>query len=365
MLFNTLDRYILAQIIGPVAFSFFVFASLWIVNLLIRLLDLVVSKGVPVEAVSQLLLYSLPTIIVTSVPMSVLMGSMLGIARLNNDAEVIAIKASGISAIRLMQPIVLFACCLCAMVYFLNENIVPKARFLQEEVYINEITLKKPLPKVAKNIFFDGGKRFKLYVRDYEPETETMREVTMFQFTDTYPQITEAKTARIESGNLWVFQNGRTTYLDANGKTEYFIQFDQWIYPISDRYASRIRRKEENKNPKEMNLKELDEQIRIRRAKNLSTLEFETQFHSRLAFPLASIFMMLVGAPMAMRHSRSAKGKANGFGMAILILLLYYVLLTTGNTLGGNGTLPPALANWIPNLTCLGFSVYYIRKALY
>src|SRR5690606_23174978 len=125
---NTLDRYILGQIRSPIIFSFFVFASLWIVNLLIRLLDLVVSKGVEIEPVFRLLVYSFPTIIVTSIPMSVLMGTMLGISRLNSDSEIIAMKASGVSATRIMRPILISGLGLSLMVYILNELVVPRSR---------------------------------------------------------------------------------------------------------------------------------------------------------------------------------------------------------------------------------------------
>lgn len=361
---NTLDRYILAQIRSPILFSFFVFASLWIVNLLIRLLDLVVSKGVEIEPVFRLLVYSFPTIIVTSIPMSVLMGTMLGISRLNSDSEIIAMKASGVSATRIMRPILISGLGLSLMVYFLNEMVVPRSRFLQEQLYINEITLKKPLPKIASNVFFDGGDQFKLFVRSTNPETGDMHDVTMFQFDGDWPRITEAREARIEDGNLWVFEDGVTTTLQSDGRIVHEIRFDRWDYPISNRYADHVTRKEENRNPKEMTLKELQAEITKRKNSGLSTLEHETHYHWKLAFPMASFFMMLIGAPLSMRHNRSSKGRSNGFGMAILVLLVYYVLLTTGNTLGGNGSLPPLIANWIPNLTCLAFGLYCLKKAL-
>ncbi|MCO4781949.1 MAG: LptF/LptG family permease [Candidatus Cloacimonetes bacterium] len=363
MFLKKIDWYILKQVKSPVIFSFFIFASLWIVNLLIHILNLVVQKGVGLEALFKIVIYQLPSIIVTSVPMAVLMGTMLGITRLNNDSELTAIKAAGISPFRLIMPLLFVGAIISTGVFFLNEIVVPQGRFLMQQVYINEITLKKPLPKIVKDIFIDGGKKFKLFIRQYDAKDEIMRDVTLFQFGTVFPQITKAKTAQISGGSLWTFKNGKTIYFDRTGKTEYVIRFEEWIYPISDRYAGNIVRNPENKSPSEMNMKELKKQILIRQQKKLSPKEFQTQYYWRSSFPFATIFMILVGAPLAMKPTRS--GKANGFGMGLLIMILYYVLLATGKSLGGNGSLDPMLANWIPNATSFTIGIILLYKSRY
>ena len=86
--------------------------------------------------------------------MAVLMGCMLGITRLNNDSEIIALKAAGLSPLRLIYPLLLVGLAVSMVIFFLNEKIVPVAKFLSQQTYINEITLKKPLPKVAKKYVF-------------------------------------------------------------------------------------------------------------------------------------------------------------------------------------------------------------------
>jgi len=289
------------------------------------------------------------------------MGAMLGITQLNNNSELVALKAAGISTVRILFPLLLAGLVGSMLVFFLNEKLVPVGKFLSQEVYINEITLKKPLPKIAKNLFFDGGQKFKLYVRDYASEKEVMQDITLFQFTSHYPQITQAREAFIENGNLWVFRDGRTLYFNADGSTNYEVEFEKWTYPISDRYASKIHRKRDNKNPNEMSMSELSHEILERSNKRLDTGDYETQFYFRSAFPFASLFLILVGTPLAMRHNRS--GKSSGFGNSILILILYYVLLSVGKSLGGNGTLPPALANWIPNLFCFTTGIYFLKQS--
>jgi lipopolysaccharide export system permease protein len=358
---KTADRYIINQVKSAVLFSFFIFASLWIVQLLIRILDLIISKGTSLEAVTKILIYSLPMIIVTSTPMAVLMGVMLGLSRLNNDSEIIAFKAAGISTIRLLFPLLCGGLCISLFVMFVNEKLAPISKFLSQEVYINEITLKKPLPKIAQNIFFDGGEHFKLYVRDYNAKDEIMNNVTLFQFGKDFPQVTESRRARLEDGSLWIFEQGRTSSFSTEGFLEYFIQFEKWIYPISERYTQQIQRNRENRSPDEMNMKELKSHIDQRKAQKLDAREFESQFYWRSSFPFASFFLILVGAPLSMRMVRG--GKASGFGMGIFVMLVYYVFLSLGRSLGGNGTMHPLPANWLPNIICTVSGLYFIIRS--
>ena len=355
-----MDKYILREISRPLLFSFFIFSSLWIVNLLIRVLNLAISKGIEFHALFKLILYSLPTVVVTSIPMAALMGTMLGLSRLNNDSEIIALRAAGVSNIRLLSPLIGLGLLLSLLAFFLNEEVVPMGKFLSQEVYSNEITLKKPFPKLARNLFFDGGQQFKLYVRDYSQKDDTMRKVTLYQFTDSFPQVTQAKSAKIEDGNLWVFRDGKTTYFNKDGSIKYQVSFATWSYPISDRYASKIHRKRENKNPNEMNMRELGKEIKIRKSKNLGTLDYETQFFFRSAFPFAALFLIFAGAPVAIRNARGSR--SSGFGMGIFLMILYYVLLSSGKSLGGNGTLPPLASNWMANSFLVVAGIYLLRK---
>lgn len=354
-----IDKYILKEIIRPLIFSFFIFSSLWIVNLLIRVLNLAISKGIELHSLFKLILYSLPTVIVTSIPMAALMGVMLGLSRLNNDSEITAMRAAGLSNIRILCPLIGLAGLLSILSLLLNETVVPMGKFLSQEVYINEITLKKPFPKVAQNLFFDGGQHFKLYVRDYSEEDNLMKNVTLYQFTENFPQLTQAQSAQIQNGNLWVFTDGKTTYFNDDGSVKYQITFKSWNYPISDRYAQKIHRQRDNKNPDEMSMAELKKEIKAREEKKLGSLDYQTQFFFRSSFPFAALFLVIAGSPVAIRHTRGSK--SSGFGVGICLMIIYYILLSSGKSLGGNGTLPPAFSNWSANLFSLIAGIYFIK----
>ena len=327
---------------------------------MIRVLNLAISKGIEFHSLFKLILYSLPTVIVTSIPMSALMGVMLGLSRLNNDSEITALRAAGLSNFRILRPLIILSLVLSLAAFFLNENVVPIGKFLSQEVYINEITLKKPFPKVARNLFFDGGQQFKLYVRDYSEDDNLMKKVTLYQFTKNFPQVTQAKTAQIQNGNLWVFKDGKTTYFNDDGSILYQVSFKTWSYPISDRYAQKIHRKRTNKNPNEMSMRELHEEIEKRKKNKLGSLDYQTQFYFRSAFPFAALFLVFAGAPVAIRHTRGAR--SSGFGMGILLMILYYILLSSGKSLGGNGTLHPLLSNWSANFFTLVAGIFLFRS---
>jgi len=104
-LLKTLDVYIIKELIRPTLFGLMMFGSLWMMNLLIRTVELFVTKGVAGPAVFLIFLYSLPVVLVTAAPMASLLGALLAMGRLNADSELIATKGCGVGYIRLMVPV--------------------------------------------------------------------------------------------------------------------------------------------------------------------------------------------------------------------------------------------------------------------
>ncbi len=342
---KTLDLYILKELIRPTLFGLFIFGSLWMVNLLIQTVHLFVTKGVAFTAVAQIFLYSMPTILVTAAPMASLLGALLAMGRLNADSEIIAAKGCGISYLRMMLPVFAMGFLISLASFWFNDWVVPYANGRQQEVFTNEVILKKPLPRVAKDIFFDGGGSFRMFVRSYSPETEEMQDITSYQFEKTnYPQVTEARRAKLGQG-IWTFEDGVTYVYRADGSLDQELRFGRWVYPFKTKHGEDI--VGGPKAPKEMSFRELLEHIRTRRAQGMPTRHEEVDLWFKTAFPFANLFLVLVGTPLAARNLR---GSGSGIGYSILLMFLYYVLLAIGRALGDGGTISPVVGAWAPNL---------------
>jgi len=361
MILKRIDRYILSEMVSPFIFGLSIFGSLWLANILIKMVNLFVTKGVALRAVVLIFFYSAPAIIITTLPMAALLSALLALGRLNTDSEIIALKAGGIGFGRIIIPVICVGFFVSIVAVGINEVVVPEANKRREKLFVNEVVLKKPLPKIAKDIFFDGGDKFKMFVRNYKPAEELMLDVTMFQFRDdAFPIVTEAKTARIKD-DVWAFENGRVIVLDDNtGALKEEVNFKEWLYPVKSRHADRIDKL--HVSEKEMNMRQLYEKIQERKGKGLPVKKQWSRLYFKTAFPFASFFLVLIGVPFAVGNRRS--GGSVGVGLSILIMFAYYILIAVGKALGETGSVSPLLGAWCPNLIALIVGVFLIRRSL-
>ena len=96
-LFSRLDRYVLGEIVGPLGLGFLVYTFILLLQFLFSSAEMIIRRGLPGSIVGQLVLYSLPNIVVLTIPMALLLGVLVGIGRLASDSELIALRSSGTS----------------------------------------------------------------------------------------------------------------------------------------------------------------------------------------------------------------------------------------------------------------------------
>ena len=118
---HTINRYILREIFVPFALGLAVFTLILLIARILKLVEMVVNRGVPLLEVLKLFSYILPGFLEVTVPMALLLGVLVAFGRLSSDSEIIALKTSGISLYQLLHPVVSFAidhllCCAGALV---------------------------------------------------------------------------------------------------------------------------------------------------------------------------------------------------------------------------------------------------------
>ena len=120
-----LTRYILKEIsshslLGLVVFTFVIF-----IHYLGHLLELVVRHSLPLREMMTLFALPVPGILVLTVPMAVLVGTLIGLSRMAADGEVIAARASGIGLSQFVRPVLLFACAGWALTMWMSLFLSP------------------------------------------------------------------------------------------------------------------------------------------------------------------------------------------------------------------------------------------------
>src|SRR4051794_38820605 len=120
----TLRRYFLREVTVPFLFGIGIFTFILLIARMLKLVELVVNRGVSILEIGKLFAYILPTFLEVTVPMALLLAVLLGVGRLSADSEIVALRTSGISLYQMMRPVAWFAVC----VYVLNLFLAVYAR---------------------------------------------------------------------------------------------------------------------------------------------------------------------------------------------------------------------------------------------
>jgi lipopolysaccharide export system permease protein len=146
-------------------------------------------------------------------------------------------------------------------------------------------------------------------------------------------------------GAHWVFHDGYIRHFRENGPPQVESFTERMFDDMTETPRDFLR---PDKEPDEMTLPELRDHIRRTAASGVDVTGLHVDLHARFSFPFASFIVVLLGAPLTGAIRRG--GHALGFGLALLVGFVYYILLQIGETYGHNGTMPPVLAAWIPNI---------------
>ena len=138
-----LPLYILREHVGPFLFSFSVITLIFMLNLLFRELNRILSKGLPFGVVTEFLVLNLAWIVAVAVPMAVLSASVMAFGRLSADHEVIAMRASGLSHIHLILPCLIAAGLIAGGLIWFNNNVLPECNHRVRQLAI-AIAQKRP-----------------------------------------------------------------------------------------------------------------------------------------------------------------------------------------------------------------------------
>ncbi|MDR1702990.1 MAG: LptF/LptG family permease, partial [Sporomusaceae bacterium] len=173
-----LDKYILKELAGPFMFGVAAITSVFIgTSTLFRIAQYVTQYGASFSAITKLFFYSLPSIIVLTFPMSMLLSSLMAFGRLSASGEITAMKSGGISFYRLALPVFIAAFILSLITVVINEKVVPAANSGYQHTLRVEI-MKNFQPQSQEHIIIkdisEGEMARLVYARKFEQATGVM-----------------------------------------------------------------------------------------------------------------------------------------------------------------------------------------------
>lgn len=327
---------------------------------LFELTDLILVKQVPVVKVLKLLLYKLPAVMVQSFTISILFATLLSLSQLAKNNELTALRLGGISLHRLLLPFLITALVISITSFVVNDKLVPWTNHQAENI-VRRIILQEGLPDLQEGSFFQGTDKRQFHIGRIDEETDKLYEIMVYDDSNEeskFPRLIRADKGYFKN-QVWHLLDGMVYRFNEQGQVSYQSAFQELEINVNQQLDDFYG---DQKTTSEMSRAELREDINLFRESDLDVASLLVDYHLKLAKPFACFIFVLVGAPLTVNNKQ---GRTFGIIASVVIIFLYYVLLSTCRSLGRNGLLSPLMAAWLPNFVFALSGVYLIIKEEY
>ncbi|HUA34646.1 MAG TPA: LPS export ABC transporter permease LptF [Candidatus Binataceae bacterium] len=358
-----LDRYVAREVAVPIAISLGVITLVLVVARLLKLIDLIVNQGVAATEVLALLGYLMPSLIALSLPMAVLLGTMLGIGRLSGDQEIIAARACGVSFGRIALPVIVVAAAIYPIEMLTAMKIAPAAnvKLRGELVDLMHTRATAGLPEKVFNRNFDGMVVY--FDRAEPPGTKLVNVLISDNRNPSARSIIFARSGLLvpHPGDLAVTMRLRDGWIyggDKSRDARHVVQFDTYDIAMTPkeglRYAQPL--------PLELTTVALWHQIKRARHAGHPDIPAEIEMAHRWTIPIAIFPFALLGMTLGLTPVRG--GRSERFAFALMLFFVYYVLMRAGEAFAQAHVIETYVGASVPDLLFIAIAIAPFRRTV-
>lgn len=363
-----LFRYLVSEILPPFFVGLLAFTFILLIGRMVKLIELVVTRGVPLLQIAKLFSLILPTFLEMTVPMAFLLAILLGLGRMSNDQELLAMKASGVSPTQILWPVSAIALVIALATLALTLFVRPAANFaLKKELY--NIAKSRIGTALKEKVFNDDFPKILIYVEEIIPPGNTAQGVLIVDNRDkTREDIILGKVARITTdeesnslglrlfdGSIYEREKSRPGFSQTRFNIyDFRLDLDELVGPVRERESG----------PKEMPLVDLLQAINAKQSRGADAIAEKMELHQRISFGFVPLIFCLLGVSLTLLPRASRANRSWGFMLCIFWLMAYYALLSLGKALGDKSILHPVPALWLPNVIVGGIGIHFFRQAM-
>jgi lipopolysaccharide export system permease protein len=304
----------------------------------------------------------IPSISFQVAPFAILVSTLLTLGLLARSNEITAMRSCGISLLWMSSPFLLFASAVSLVLLTFSSTVIPLASEKAEEIRVIQIEQKPaPITVQAAQPWARLSANALMKISEIDTSGRTVRGVRIFYFGPSFQleRITEAEEARYTSTG-WILVNGHhRRFLE--GDTAELVQFTEQLIKIPlipDDFSSSL-----IGNSDTMTFREIQNYLGRFRHEGFSFTRLLTDYYGRVAFPLVTVVMVVVGIALSLRRSGVRGGSmAVGIGQAFIVGFCYWTTHSVAIALGRGGALAPMLAGWMANALFLSFGLYLLLK---
>ena len=358
-----LYRYTLREMLAPFLLGLGVFTFVLLLARLLRLIELVVNRGLPATQVFRLFTYLLPAFLEVTVPMAMLLAILVAFGRLSADSEITALRSAGVSLYQLTPSVATFVLGSALITMFLATYASPWGNH-EMRLALFEIARTRASAGIRPQVFNDEFSGLTIYTEQVDSKHDRLAHVLIADQRDPSQQNTifaetgelvsdpdrHVVTLRLEDGLIYT--------RDESGRSEYRTEFEHYTVNL-DLQAALAGLSEEDEDPKELTLPALNARIAKNRSQGVPVTRELAEYHRKFAIPFACVVFGLLGLPLGIQPGRAVKSR--GFTVSVAVIFAYYILLSVGQALAEQDRIPAAVGLWLPNvvLGVIGLIVFY------
>ena len=397
-----LERYILKENFKPFVVSLIVTTFVMLLDKIIDLLNLIIEKHLDILTVVSIFL-------ALTIPMAILLASIMSFGRLSVDNELVAFKSCGINIYTLIRPTVMAALLLSVFMVYFNNAILPQTNHMLKNIMI-KANYRRPATAIVPGTF-NSMKNYTIYVK--ERIDDELFGILIYNRENTkFPQTISAKRGRIELANggnslKAILYNGQIHERDQKNPDKYNIsEFKKFTLNLPDLGYKMNKEGTDYRGDRELSSNAMQEIVNERKnkieliqteiidiqenideinsneeeaidknelKKNYNQLnlksdkitslksdirKYQVEIHKKYAIAFACVIFVLIGAPIGMMTKTSGVGMS--FSVSAIIFLIYYGALTIGEEFADKGVISPFLAMWISNIVFSIIGIYLV-----
>jgi lipopolysaccharide export system permease protein len=345
---KTLHLYLTRQVVATLFMTALVFTFILLLgNVLKEVLALLINRHATPWLIFQAIGLLIPYVLVFALPVGMLTATLLTFGRFSADHELTAVRASGISLVALITPILLLSVALSGVCAWINLELAPKCRVNYLRL-LYQIAAEKPTGWLRENQYVSGIGGYTIYVGKIDGDN--LRNVHVYE---TNEKENSRRWFKAPSGHVSVDLPNRKMTLILEKPYGASVQ-DNIVQPLPDQGQILLEldiksAPAQDPEPKLSDMTFTQLRAKIRELENRGVTDITpalVQLHRGVSFSFACIGFTLIGIPLGIRAHR--RETSIGMAMAVILLIIYYGFLVLGQALE-NRTEAAHLILWLPN----------------
>ncbi len=342
---NRLSRYIFLEFFRTALMILIGIVVLYLSVTFLKEADIFIQHKASLSQIARYYYFNIPMMAGQALPFAALIGTLLSLGALSRHNEITAMRAGGISMLRIISPVLLGGLLFSALGFLNNEVVMPAYTARAARIRNIEVEKKQePIVFQQHRLWLRGPDNSIANIDLVTPDRRALVGVNIFKLNPDFSIRERIKAEKLAwETNAWRLRNSEKFVIQGTSvRTE---SADGDIYNIVDRPEDMGMIV---KSSEEMNFTELWDYVRRLKNSGYQAVRYEVDLYSKLAAPFACLLMVMIATPLSIQRARSA-GAARNIALAVVIAAVYWALVSTGRALGTAGTIPPLEAAWLGN----------------